>query len=248
MHRVMRGLDMNEKRQLPSWQAIIFILFSVISVNSIAHKELPQLSYDGLELVNTKKMNAVYRRPEADFSVYDQVIILNCEVAFRKNWKRDQNAATRSPGSRITDADMAKIRTNLGELCRDVFTEELQRDGGYQITNTPGEGVMVVRPNIVNLDISAPDKMTAGRSRTFTTSAGSMTLFLEAFDSVSGEIIGRVIDSRKAPDSFRMQWTNSVTNVSEGKRIIRRWGQTLREMLDYARQSGKPVPAAGAAE
>ena len=68
----------------------------------------------------------------------------------------------------------------------------------------------------------------------YTTSEGSMSLYLEVYDSVSGEILGRVLDRKTATDSNHLEWTNSVTNAREAKRILVRWGQTLRSMLDEA--------------
>ena len=54
--------------------------------------------------------------------------------------------------------------------------------------------VLLRRPAIIDLDIAAPDTMSAGRSRTFTTSTGAATLYIELFDSASGASIGRAAD------------------------------------------------------
>ena len=52
---------------------------------------LPEQSPDGLRLVQNTQMAVVYMKDGADFSSYDKVAILDCFVAFRKDWERDQN-------------------------------------------------------------------------------------------------------------------------------------------------------------
>ena len=58
-----------------------------------------------------------------------------------------------------------------------------------------------------------------------------MTLLLEVLDGTTGEILVRVIDPRTAGESYRMQWTNSVTNQADARRILGRWASQLREGL-----------------
>ncbi len=93
--------------------------------------------------------------------------------------------------------------------------------------------VLLLRPAIIDLDINAPDRPTAGRSRTFTASAGAATLFIELFDSVNGTIIGRAIDRQAARRAGgRMSWSNGVTNSAEARRMFRHWADVLRDFLD----------------
>jgi hypothetical protein len=90
-----------------------------------------------------------------------------------------------------------------------------------------------LRPAIIDLDVSAPDTRTAGRSRTFTASAGAATLYLELFDSLSGQIIGRAADRQNARRSGgSVSWNNSVTNTQEARRMMRGWANQLRSFLD----------------
>jgi len=67
----------------------------------------PEVSHDGLHLQPDTKFALVYLRPGADFSQYSRIALLDCEVAFRKNWQRDQNSA--QPLS-VSKADMDKMR------------------------------------------------------------------------------------------------------------------------------------------
>lgn len=208
-------------------------LLTLLPLSGVRAAETPDFSHDGLEPVKSKKVDTLYRRPGATLAPYKQVALLDCEVAFRKNWQRDQA----SEGTRITSADMDRIRKTLAGDFRKAFTEELGK-GGYTITDQPGEDVLVVRPAIIGLDIAAPDVLTAGRSRSYATSAGEMTLYVELYDGATGEIIARVVDRRKGRDEGRMMWQNAITNRAEADRMLRKWAVLARQSLDAANTGG----------
>ena len=96
------------------------------------------------------------------------------------------------------------------------------------------QDLLLLRPAIINLDVTAPDTMTAGRSRTFTASAGSMTLLMGFYDAVSGSLLARVMDAEAAHDTGYMQISNSVTNMADANRIFRKWAKILVKKTDAA--------------
>jgi hypothetical protein len=193
--------------------------------------ELPDVTHDGLERIETKNVAVAWVKPDADFSVYRRLAIVECEVAFRRNWQRDQNRG-RSPSRYVSDADVEEIREGMAALFLQVFSEELAQRGGYEFTTEAAPDVLLLRPAIIDLDVAAPDVDGPGRTRTFVTSAGSATLFLELYDTVSGEILARVMDRREGRDYGRMQMSSRVSNSVEAKRIIGNWARLLRNRLD----------------
>ena len=133
---------------------------------------------------------------------------------------------------------MEKIKSALADEFRKVFTEELE-EGGYEVVDVTGEDVLVVRPALMNLDVTAPDIATASRSRTYVTSAGSMTLYVELYDSVTGDIIAKVIDPQASDrGSFGFE-ANRVTNRAEADRILRKWAGLLRSHLGTVQDATK---------
>jgi hypothetical protein len=214
------------------------LLMSLALIGGAQAAEPEQTTHDGLQLTPSKNADLLYTRPGATLAGYTKVAMLDCTVAFRKNWQRDQNTA----GLRVTSADMDRIKKSLAEDFRKVFTEELTK-GGYAITDQAGEDVLILRPALVDLDVTAPDVNTAGRSRSFSTSAGSMTLYVELFDGATGEVLARVADRAKGRDSGRMMWQNSVTNRAEADRMLRKWAQLAVKALDNAK-AASPTPAA----
>jgi hypothetical protein len=103
--------------------------------------------------------------------------------------------------------------------------------------------VLLLRPAIINLDITAPDVPVAGRSRTFTASAGQATLFLELYDSVTGELLARAIDVKSANSMGGfISVTNGATNRAEAQRMLKRWADLLGTFLQNARTDASPPP------
>lgn len=207
-----------------------------VSVTAFAKKEeLPEVTEDGLHRVPDSKLAVVYAEPGADLSQYQRVQLVDAYVAFKKNWERDQRSRSADP-LRVTSRDVEKIKNNLAQEFRAVFTKVLE-DGGYEVVNETGEDVLLIRPAIINLDATAPDTMSAGRSQTLTQSAGEMTLYIELYDSVTGDLIAKALD-RKVDNPSRAgfyTWTNSVTNKQAAERILKGWATILLDALNEAK-------------
>jgi hypothetical protein len=203
-----------------------------------ADDEVTPISLEGLELVSKDRRGETYADPDIDWAVYTKIRLDPATVAFRKNWQRDQN---RSQPFKIDSRDMDRIKSELSVLFGEVFTEELTTKGGYAITEENGEDVLRITPHIVDLDVTAPDtRYSPGIQQSYTEQAGRMTLKLEMYDSVTGDLIATVRDRKEAPRRGYMQWTTSVTNRMEAKHMLERWAKELREGLDNAR-AGKPI-------
>lgn len=194
---------------------------------------------NGLQLVEKDRSGEIYANPDVDWSMYTQLQLLDATVAFRRNWQRDQN---RYDPFKVKTSDMERIKKDLSELFREVFTEELTRGGGYTMAAEPGVNVLTIKPAIVDLDINAPDTMQAGRTKQFTESAGEMTLKLELYDSVTGDLLAAASDRRESPYRGYLQWTTSVSNRADADRMLTQWAVSLRKRLDGA--SAKTAPAA----
>jgi hypothetical protein len=225
----------------PESPCVLGILILAIAANlAIGAEELPQTTPDGLQLLSDTELRAVYVTPGATLEQYTKVMLLDCYVAFRKNWDRDHNRNV-SLDRRVHPDDMEKIKSRVADEFKRIFTEALQTEGGYEIVDHTGDEVLVVRPAIVNLDVTAPDVGSASMTRTYVTSAGSMTLFMELYDSVTGDIIARVLDPQAADRGGFAMASNRMTNKAEADRILRKWADILRNhMGDIRDATGSP--------
>ena len=214
----------------------VLSLFIATSV-SAKKQDPPEVTVDGLHLVPDSKLALVYAEPGADLAPYQRVQLLDAYVAFKKNWERDQRTKSARNFS-VSSRDIEKIKSSLAEEFQTVFIEALE-EAGYEVTDETGDDVMIVRPAIINLDVNAPDTLQPGRTNVYTSSAGEMTLYIELYDSVTGDIIAKAIDrqfDRNNPGFYT--WTNSMTNRSAALRILKGWAGILVNALNEAKTVG----------
>jgi hypothetical protein len=220
---------------------LVTILVPMLALSGLARAETaeygpPQVSLEGLELVEKDRRGELYADPGADWTVYTKIRLDPATVAFRKNWQRDQN---RQQSFKVRSEDMERIKSELAKLFDEVFSEELSSDGGYVIVTESGDDVLRVTPHIVDLDVYAPDtRNTTGITRSYTETSGRMTLKLELYDSVTGDLIAAASDRQEAPRRGYMQWTTSVTNRNDARQMLARWARDMRARLDQARAGG----------
>lgn len=187
--------------------------------------------YQNLEPIEGAKAALAEIDPNADFSVYKRIKILDAYVAFRSGWERDQ--VRTGSRMRISNSEVERIKGGVADLFKEVLAETLQKDDGYEIVDETGADVLLIRPAIIDLDINAPDTMAPGRTQVYTAETGAATLYIELFDSMSSQIIGRAADRqtiRNAGDIIT--WSNRATNTGDAKRLFGKWSQALRDFLD----------------
>ena len=220
---------------------VLMILFAIGASGVSVAADPPQTTTEGLELIKQTKHRLVYVEPDADFSQYTSVSIVDCYVAFKKDWKRDYNRSEISMSMRVDDHDMDRIKKRLAAEFKKIFIDELTKEGKHEVVDHVGPEVLVRRPAIVNLDVTSPDMSmsSTGRSRSYNANAGSMTLYLELYDSVTSTIIAKIMDAQadRAAGGFAMT-ANRVTNTAAADRILRSWARELAGHLGEVKNDG----------
>ena len=197
-------------------------------------------SWDGLVEVKPKRLDAAYLLPGADFRPYTKLMIDPSEVAPHKDWMKRYNQTAATLSQRPTQEDAERIAGDARKVFDEAFVETL-KDKGLEIVTSPGPDVLRLRPGVINLTITAPDTMSAGRSRTYTMEAGEATLFLEALDSTTNALLGRALDERETRNMGRLSISNSVSNLSDFKALFKQWAEIcVKGFEDLGAMS--PVP------
>jgi hypothetical protein len=226
---------MNRKRSISCLASIV-----LLAVSGAAAGQTTAENWDGLVEVKPKRMDAAFLAPGADFRPYMKLMVDPTEVAFHKDWLKNQNRAGSRMTVRIDDQQAAEIlqaaRSNFSDIFNEAFTE-----AGYQIVTTPGPDVLRVSTGVLNLYLNAPDTMEAGRTRTYTANAGEATLVIEVRDSSTNALLGRVLDRRQTLDSGTMQMSSSVSNLSDFRSLFKRWAKNTVEGLAELK-AHSPVP------
>lgn len=226
-------------RSLLQGVAMISAATLLMSGSAIAAKkqELPQTTPEGLNLVTNDKHRIVYLADDVDFSIYDKVVIVDCAVAFAKNWQRDYNRQERELSRKVQDKDVERIKNELSAEFKKVFTQTMT-DNGVEVVAEPVAGALILRPAIINLVVNAPNIQSASRSRTYTADAGQMTLYLEIYDSVSGAMLAEVMDAQSARRTApTMNYASKASNLLEADRILKRWAGELASHFGSAKEA-----------
>ena len=74
-----------------------------------------------------------------------------------------------------------------------------------------------------------------GNVRTYVKESAEATLYLEVYDSVSGEILARIVDAQTVGNHSFAKLANRVTNRADAKRTMKKWAKTLRTKFEQAK-------------
>lgn len=192
-----------------------------------AFAQQPELVY-GLENIKIAKVDSVERRPGVDWKSDTRVLVQPVDVSFSRSWSASDYGTLG-----LSSSEVARIRASLADILRSVFRDVLQQ-GGYTLASHPSEGVLAVKPDIVDLYVNAPDALAAGRSRSLVISAGEMRLALVISDSITGTVLARARDKKRGSDTGP-RWANSAFNRSEAESAVRKSAVQFRDALDAAR-------------
>jgi hypothetical protein len=211
----------------------IAAVFCLSMLCAVAFAKKPPEEWDGLKLVKLKGLDVAYARPGADFSIYDKIIVDPIEVAFAKKWDKEETYSQQKLSAKQLD----EIKEKIAKVAEEGFAQVFSEKGGAQIVTEPGPDVLRFSSAIVDVWPRAVDTQEPGRNYTFTTSAGSATLYAELRDSETGQLIGRVVDAREARMGGDLRWTNSVENAHQARMMVENWARVLRKRYDALREA-----------
>lgn len=208
--------------------------YSAIASESPSSQSLPKLpeATDGLQkIASTTEGRVVYLKKDADFSQFKYVQLLKAHVAFSKNWQENFNRKNRSTIGVVTDQDMIKIKENVSQHFDEVFNKEFN-DNGYPIVDVAQERTLLIRPALVDLDLVNPSTIAPKNTKTFSRDDESVTLYIELYDGMSGEILARVAENKYITENEYYGWQNRTRNSSDMIRLLSSWASELRIFLD----------------
>ena len=209
-------------------KAIAILLTGLlICTAALARDRNPPATQDGLQLVPDTRLGLVDMDPEADLAVYDRLLLIEAQVAFKKNWQRDTNQAR---PFHVTASDMTRIKADVAGLFREIFTRELE-SAGFMLVTEQAPDTLIIRPAIVDLNISSPDTPRGGTTRNITESAGDMTLYLELRDSITGDLLVKALDFQFDRSNITPFMMDRTRNTNAANRLLTNWAQVLVEGL-----------------
>jgi len=191
----------------------------------------PAITDDGLVPIAVRNIDKAWVRPGASLKGYTSVMIRPVSVAFNKSWNpRDYGVFG------LKSDEVEHLRAELAKLATSTFGRVLSK-GGYTLSTAPGENVLEVQADIVDLVVNGVEPRDAGNIHVFVTSAGEMRLLLSLRDSVTGTTLYRTSDFKRGQEYDRLEWANSVFNRAEAARALDGWAHQLKSALDGAKSA-----------
>lgn len=223
--------------RMKTW--IAACLMAVFASTAFAEKQSE--SWDGLVEIKSKRFDEAYVAPGTDFRQYTRIMIDPTQVAFRKDWMRNINHE-RGVTRQVTEDEARQIldetRINFDEIFQEAFGK-----AGYTVVTTPGADVLRVATSVIDLYLNAPDTFSSAQVRTYTMNAGEATLVVELRDSLTGAMLGRVLDRRETLDrGMQLQWSNRVSNRADFRNLFRTWSSISVKGLAGLKEIS-PLPA-----
>ena len=192
----------------------------------------PSTTADGLVSKSSGKFDELYVRPNATLSAYRRVVIAPVPVKFRDNYlsqKHGSNYLLAQPMYKPyqDDDSMAQDMSSLMEASlADAF-----RAANYEVVSSAGPDVLRISASIDDLFINAPDRLSSSVKSTFNRDTGTATLALEAADSVTGNVVARVVHRNIVREVARFNPADDTTNRLWFEAAFRRWARNVAAEL-----------------
>ena len=190
-------------------------------IASVGQAQAPALTWDGLVLVPSQRLDQVYLRPGADFRAYTKVIVEPTTVAFARDWQHNFNAGALSRTARVSDSQVEEALRQAVQAAGEIVTAAWAK-GGYAIVQTPAPDAMRVKIAILDVALTSPEIPEAGRTHSYASEAGQATFVVEVYDSTSGALLGRAVDKRLVGNDLNT-WRTSGSNRADFRRQVEHW-------------------------
>jgi hypothetical protein len=196
--------------RLKAYLVVIMAALGGATALAAPYETTAPASYDGLVAVQTRNLDKLYVRPNADLARYQAVMIDPVTVEFSKDWNRSVNDPRYTTRIRPEDAQRIADQTtgSVGDILAAALTQR-----GYQIVTAPGPGVLRLSPHVTDLYVNAPDVFPPGVTRSFARDAGEATVTLEARDATNGTLVAVISDHATAQDMLRLSRATDVSNA-----------------------------------
>jgi hypothetical protein len=212
------------ERMMRNTKFFVVIIFGLLlNFPLSASDDIPQVTADGLHLVPDTHLRLVYADPDADLGVYGKLLLIDPQVAFRKDWRRDIN---QNNPRVVTTQDMQNIRTRLSAMFKEILVSKLKAND-HVLVDEQGEDVLIIRPAILDLNVNSPDTPRSRNQRSVVQSAGDMTLYLELRDSLTGDILAKALDHQVDRSNVTTFMMDRTRNEKAARRILDGWAETL---------------------
>lgn len=193
-----------------------------------------QVSYDGLIRVDNSRVEYFWVRPDVDYASYTKIVLADPEIEFR-----DPGRADDSPGGSTEEFPLSQAdKKDLELTVKKIFLEELADNRYFTFVEEPGPDVLTLDVRLLDFVALVPKRLEPDDpSFVYFSSAGEMSLVVEAHDSITGEILIRAVERRAAGLAADGIHSSRRNGWAEIKPLASQWAGIIRERLDYIHEA-----------
>ncbi len=201
----------------------IVALLAACAAEPLPAQQASYDSLDGLERVESRRLDIAFIRPGVDFSAYTGVILEEPELAFR--------TPNRTERQFPLDADQ---RSRFHDMLSASFLKELSSSDEPALVEEAGPGVLRLKVRVQDITATIPPRAvgTSGRASIALQAVGEATLVIELEDSETNEILARAYDTRAAEGIALSTSDGPVTRWEDIDRLCSRWATAVRRGLE----------------
>lgn len=192
-----------------------------------------ETTFDGLVRVDNTVLSKVWARPDTELTEYTKVLPVVTGVQFRPAKKVYASSARRTNQENFPLSDAEKERFEIA--VKETFQEEFAKSEKFELTDQPGDDVLLIRVEILDVASNLPPD--APGQTLYVRTIGEAGLVLEVFDSKGKQILLRAADRRAFTfpgDQIRM--TSRGLTASQVKNGLRGWARVLVKGLDSIKE------------
>ena len=187
-----------KKRSLASFAATVCVLPLVCGAQSAEDLDAStNTSYDGLVQVKRTGYRNVWVKPDVDISVYTKIVPGPAQFHYREVRDVPRTSAARLSSSTNEFPIGENARMRLEGIMEDAFDEEIRDSKYFTVVEEPGRDALFIWGGLHDIVSHVPPD-NIGRSEIYLSQVGQATLVLQIEDSMSREVLARVVDRRAA--------------------------------------------------
>jgi len=181
------------------------------------------LNYEGLADVKVSTLDRAQVRPDVVFSVYTDVMLDDIEVAYRTPDRSERQFP-------LDDEQKARFH----DLLTQTYVSELAALKNLGLVSVPGRDTLLLSIRVQDVTATAQTRSVAeaGRAAMALRAVGEVTLVIELFDSQSGEILARGVDTKAIEGAAMAQDGGLVSRWEDVDKLCARWAATTRMRLE----------------
>ncbi|WP_111642833.1 DUF3313 family protein [Marinimicrobium alkaliphilum] len=159
----------------------------------------------------------------ADFTRYQTVLIEDPSISFIPRWANTHRNV-------VNRREIARLERGIADDLKAELVEKLSADGRYRIVEEAEVDTLVIRPEIIDLNVAAP----GSRNVQLVDSAGYATLSLEMVDAFSDLPALRILDWKRAQGFSGRDYfmASRANNAREFRLMMAAWAERVRLQLD----------------